>query len=82
MTLPGVAGVTLELALCRPLMGLLELPLKLLTSFVQLSVRVALGLFRITASRLVQVLLAHSVRTILTALRRVVSLVRAPMFFA
>ena len=82
MTLPRAAGVTLELALRRPLMGLLELPLELLTSFAQLSVRVALGLFRLTASRLVRVLLAHSVRVILTALQCVVSLVRAPMLFA
>jgi hypothetical protein len=68
MTLPGAAGVMLELALRRPLMGLLELPLELLTSFAQLSIRVALGLLRFTASRLVRVLLARSVRIILTAL--------------
>jgi replicative DNA helicase len=72
MTLPGAAGVTLELAPFRPPMGLLELLFKLLTSFAQLSVRVALGLLKLTASRLVQVLLARSVHVILTALRRVV----------
>ncbi len=82
MTLPIAAGVTLELALRRPLMGLLELPLKLLKLFTQLSVRVTLGLLRLTASGLVLVLLARSVRIVLTALRRVVSLVRAPMLLA
>ena len=82
MTLPGAAGVMLELARRRQLMGLLELLLGLLTLFAQLSVRVALGLLRLTASRLVRVLLARSVHVILTALRRVVSLVCAPMLFA
>ena len=82
MTLPRAAGITLELALLSFFMGLLELPLKLLTSLAQLSVGVALSLLRLTASRLVRVLLARSVCVILTALRRVVSLVRAPMLLA
>ena len=68
MMLPRAAGNMLELAFLSFLVGLLKPLLELLTSPTQLSVGVALGLLRLMASRLVQVLLARSVRIVLTAL--------------